>query len=132
MSYTFGRYRHITLQFRMSLEADIFQKKIDKLSIRQPNVFSIADHILISGFNQKDKDSDAMLDRVIRVCRKADLYLNKYMCLFRCTSSPILGEIISQWGISPDPRKVKALMDMPLQQSKKDWQSFQGIPNCLS
>ena len=44
----------------------------------------------------------------------------------------LFGEIISWHGVSPGPRKVKALLNMPPPKSKKELWSFLGILNYLS
>ena len=61
-----------------------------------PNVFSIADDILIAGYNKQDKDHDETLDKVLRVCKQANLKLNKGKCLFRCTNIPSLKEFLAR------------------------------------
>ena len=73
----------------------MFQKKIHELFSGKPNVFSIADDILIAGFNEQSKDHDEILENVLKVCSQANLKLNKDKCLFRCTNIPFLYEIIS-------------------------------------
>ena len=45
---------------------------------------------------------------------------------------PFFEEVIWGDGSSPDPRKLKALMDMPPPKYKKDLQSFLGMINSLS
>ena len=55
----------------------MFQEKIDEIFSGMPNVFSIADFILIADFNEPDKDHDETLDKVLWVCRQANLKLNK-------------------------------------------------------
>ena len=86
---------------------------MDKLLNGQPNVFGIADDILIAGFDNVGRDHDETVDKVLEICRKADLKLNKDKCHSRCTSILFFGEGISQDGSGPDPIKLKALMDMP-------------------
>ena len=44
-------------------EGDIFPKKIDKFFSSIPNVFGIADDILIACFDEWDKDHDKMLKK---------------------------------------------------------------------
>ena len=90
----FGRYRYTRLPFRVASVGDTFQK-IEKLFSGMPDVLNIADDILIAGFDEQGNELDATLDMVLRVCRQATLKLNTYKCLFRCTSIPFLGEIIS-------------------------------------
>ena len=63
----------------------MFHRKIYKLFKGLPSVFGIADDILIAGFNGK----------VLRICRQANLKLNKDMHLFRGTSIPFFSKVIS-------------------------------------
>ena len=105
---------------------DIFQRKIDKIFKELPNVFSIANDILVVGYGADDKDHEETLQRVLQICTQVNLKLNKDKCHFRCTSVPFFGEIILQHGVKPDPRKLKALMEMPPPKNKKELQLFLG------
>ena len=69
---------------------------------------------------------------MLRICRQANVKLNKDKCLFICTSIPFFIEIISEQGVSLDPRKVHALMDMPSPKPSRELHSFWGILNYLS
>ena len=97
-----------------------------------PKVFNIADDILIAGFFKQGKDHSDTLDKVLWVCRQANLKLNKGKCLFRCTCIPFFDEVISQQGVGPDARKVQALTEMLPPKCKKEPQSFLDILNHLS
>ena len=44
----------------------------------------------------------------------------------------MLGEVILQSGVRPDPRRVPALMTMPPSKHKKELQSFLGIVNYIN
>ena len=61
----------------------MFQKNIDEIFNGMPNAFSIADDIVIADFNEQDTDHDATLDKVLRICRQANMKLSKEKCLFR-------------------------------------------------
>ena len=65
-----------------------FQRKIDKMFKELPNVFSIADDILVAGYEAYGKDPDKMVQQIFR---QLNLKLNKDKCHFRCTSVPFLG-----------------------------------------
>ena len=64
----------------MAPVGDMFQKKIDELFSGMPNVFGIADDILIAGFNELGRDHDAILDKVLSICRQETLKLNEDKC----------------------------------------------------
>ena len=101
---------------------DMFHKKIDKLFSGVSNVFGIADDLLIAGFDQWGENYDKILEKVLWECRQENLKLYKDKCLFRCTSIPFFGEIISQQGVCPDLRKTQALTDMPLPKGNRELQ----------
>ena len=56
---------------------NIFQKKIDELFNDIPNVFGIADDILIVGFHAYGRDHDVSSEQMLLRCRQANLKLNE-------------------------------------------------------
>ena len=112
----------------------MFQKKIDELFSSMANAFGIANDIFIAGFDGEGKDDDETLEKVLQMCRQANLKQNKDKCHFMCSSIPFFGKLISQQCVSQEPRKVQALKDMPPTKSKikKELQLFLGIINYLS
>ena len=98
----------------------MFQKKIDELFIGMPNLFGIADDILIAGFDEWGKDHDETLEKVLQLYRQVNLKLNKDKCLLRCTRILCFSEIISWKDVIPDPRKVQVLTDMSPTEDKKE------------
>ena len=87
-------------------------------------MFGIGDDILIAGFSDLGRDHDIILDMILRLCKEANLRLNSDKCLFRCPSIPFFWEIIPWSSVSPDPRNVQALMDMPPAKCRKELQLF--------
>ena len=63
-----------------------------------PNVFGIADDILVIGYADDGRDCDETVYKVLQRCREVNLNLNKDKCHFRCTSIPFFGEVISRNG----------------------------------
>ena len=62
------RYRFTRLLFEVGPIGDMFQQKIDEISKDVPNVFGIADDILIVGYNADGRDHDKTLKKVIKIC----------------------------------------------------------------
>ena len=58
-----------------------------------------------------------------------NLNLNKDKCHFRCTSVPFFSEVISRYGVQPNPWKLKALTDMLPLKTKKELQTLLSIIN---
>ena len=96
-----------------------------------PNVFGIADEILVIGYDKDGKDYDESVYNVLRWCKEVNLKLNKDKCHFRCMSIPFFGKVVSREGIQPDPQKVKALIDIPVPNNKRELWAFLGIINYL-
>ena len=72
----------------------MFQRKIDKLFNRLPNVFGITDDILIEEFNDLGRDHDEKVHLALKICKIANLKFNKDNCHFRCTNIPFFGKLI--------------------------------------
>ena len=102
-TFQFGRYRYKKLPFGVGLTHDMFQWKINEIFKNLLNVFGIAGDILVVGYNSDDEDHNEMLWQVLQMCRHMNLKLNKDKCHFKCTSVPFLGEVISRYGVQPDP-----------------------------
>ena len=54
----FGRYRYKQLLFRAAPAGEMFQCKIDEIFNNMPNIFGIADNILLIGYNKDGTDHD--------------------------------------------------------------------------
>ena len=85
-----------------------------------PNVFGIADDILVVGYEDDGMDHDNTLRRVLLTCGEVNLKLNKDKSPFRCSPIPLFGKIISRNGVRPSPRKLKALTKMLPQIQKRN------------
>ena len=60
----------------------MFQRKIDEIFKDMPNVFGIADDILVAEYEADGRDHDKTIQRVLQRCRKVNLKLNKGKCQF--------------------------------------------------
>ena len=111
---------------------NMFQHNIDETFNDIPNVFGIADNILVIGYDKDGTDHDKTVNRVLKHCQDVNLKLNKEKCHFRCMAIPFFSEVVSTDGIQPDPRKISTLTEMPTYKNKKELQDFLGIINYLS
>ena len=132
ISCPFGRFQYTRLPFGPDLAGDVFYNKNDELLSGMLKVFHIPNDILIAGFDELAKDHDGTLEKTPWVCRQVNLKLNRDKWLFRWTSIPFFGEIMSWPGVSPGSRQVQVFIHMPPPKTKKGLQSFLGILNYLS
>ena len=63
-----GRYRFTRLPFGVSQAGDVFQRKIDEISKGLPNIFGVADDILIVGYDADIRDHNISQRQVRQVC----------------------------------------------------------------
>ena len=127
----FGRYCYKCLPFEAAQPGNMFQRKIDEIFNDIPNVFGIADNILVIQYNKDGADHNKAVYNVLGRCWDVNLKLNNDKCHFRCISIPFFGEVVSRQGVQPDPQKVRTLTEMPAPKSKRGLQSFLGIINYL-
>ena len=72
----FGRYWYKHLPFGAVPAGNMFQCKIDEIFNDMPNVFGIADDILVIGYDEDGADHDATVHKVLKQCREVNLKLN--------------------------------------------------------
>ena len=128
----FGRYRYKCLPFETAPMGDMFQHKIGEIFNDMPNVFGIADGILVIGYHKDRADHDKAVYNVLRWCQDVNLKLNKDRCHFRCTSIPFFVKVVSREGIQPNLQKIRALTKMLAPKNKRKQQAFLGIINYLT
>ena len=90
----------------------------------------IADDIMIH--RQDDSAHDRHLLQVLNKCREISLKLNPNKCEFGQPSVTFYGNIVSNQGLRPDPKKVNVIVTVPAPKNKTELASFLGMCNYLS
>ncbi|CAB4016515.1 Hypothetical predicted protein [Paramuricea clavata] len=78
------------------------------------------------------EDHDIALEKVLHRARERNIKFNKKKIQLRVTEMKYLGNIVSAKGFTPDPEKIKAIVEMPLPRSKQYLQRLLGMVNYLS
>ena len=117
---SFGRCRCKHLLFEEALVGNMFQHKINKIFNDMPNVFGIANNILVIGYDKDRTGNNEAVCSILKWCQDVNLKLNKDKCHFRCMSIPFFGEVMSREGVKPDPQKIRALTKMLAPKSKRE------------
>ena len=75
-----------------------------------------------------------MTSILLRYCSSVEvgLKLNADKCIFKATSIPFFGHVISDQEIKPDPKKIEAIKTMMTPMSKLELQSSVGLCNYLA
>ena len=109
---------------------DIFQSKLDAISIGMKGVTGIADDMVIAAKDQMEHDRNFLA--FIEKCMENNLTLNLEKIWFKQTQVSFYGHCWSKHSISPDPKKIQALKHMEFPPDKETMRSFLGMINYLN
>ena len=76
----------------------------------------------------KTRDASTLIDKLDRTFKALNKYnwkLNPKKCIFGVPSGILLGNVVSCDVISPNPSKVKAILDMRLSKTSKTYSNSQ-------
>ena len=80
-------------------------------------------------YSKNRSDHFGNLKRILMRCRKFGISLNPSKSIFDVTKGKILGHIVSYSGISIDPERIVAILNLPTPTSEKEVQDFMGVIN---
>jgi hypothetical protein len=126
----FGRFKFLKLPFGITSAPEHFQKCMYKILGNQSNVAVHMDDILIWGKTQEEHDK--VVREVLDKLKSVGMTLNREKTEFGKTRIKYLGHYLSSSGISADPQKVSAILDMECPKNVKDLQRFNGMVNFLA
>jgi len=126
----FGRFKFLKLPFGITSAPEHFQKCMVNILGNQSNVAIHMDDILIWGKTKKEHDQ--VVRQVLDKLKSVGMTLNKDKTEFNKTSIKFLGHYISADGISVDPDKISAILNMESPKNVKDLQRFNGMVNFLA
>ena len=90
-----------------------------------PSTYAYLDNITICGKNQEDHDHN--LDLFLKAAEKKNLQFNKSKCVFSTRSIKLLGYLISDGEIRPDPDRMQPLKDLPVPNDSKHLKQVVGL-----
>ena len=122
----FGRYRFNKLPFGICSAPEHFQRRMSQVLMGLARVVSLIDDILMFGSTEAEHDS--RLDAVMKRIESAGVTLNLEKCSFQQCNLKFLGD---DRGISADPAKTSAILNMPNPHNVSDLQRFLGMVNQL-
>ena len=83
------------------------------------------DDIVIYGRNQTDRDEN--LKAFLHRASEIGLSLNSSKCLFNTSSMVFLGQLFHEGTISPEPSRMKPLVEFPTPKTQKELERLVGI-----
>jgi predicted aspartyl protease len=125
----FGRFCYQRLPFGHCSASEVYQRKICDLIDGLDGVLCLIDDVLI--FGETKAQHDARLHEVLQRFRQANITLND-KCEFAKQRIKFAGHIISAEGISPDPDKLSAIVNMQPPTNLTELRCFLGMVNQLA
>ena len=125
-----GRYCFESLPYGISTGSERFPKVMEEKLEGLEGVECQIDDVLVHGETQQIHDE--RLQAVLKRLAESNITLNLNKCEFSKTEVKVLGNIVSANGISPDPEKIEAIVNLPAPKNIREVRSFLGMVNQLS
>ncbi|KAJ8356744.1 hypothetical protein SKAU_G00195380 [Synaphobranchus kaupii] len=125
----FGRYAFNRLPFGISSAPEHFQRRMSQMLEGCPGIVCHADDILVYGEDEQQHDEN--LQQVLETLREEGLTLNEGKCEFAKDSIIFLGHCVTADGMTPDPDKIRAILEMPEPTGVEDVRRVMGMANYL-
>ena len=120
-------YQFTRIHFGVTNGVACFQRTIDTLikEDQLEGVFPYLDYVTICGKNQAEHDKN--FEHFMKMVAKRGLTCNRNKCVFSTRKLKILGSVIENGKIKPDPERLCPLLEMPLLKGKKSLQRAMGF-----
>ena len=120
-------YQFTRLPFGVTNGVAVFQRIMDTFVEENSltGVFPYMDNVTISGHTQEQHDSN--LKKFMIAAKKANLTFNEDKCTFSTRKLCLLGSLIENGEIKPDPERLRPLKEMPVPHDMKSLKRAQGF-----
>ena len=123
----FGRYRFKRMPFGISSAPEVFQKKNEALFGDIDGVEIIFDDIIVAA--ESEVEHDTIMRKLLLRAREANVKFNEAKLQFKVSEVKYMGNIASESGLKPDDEKIRAILEMPVLESKEELQRLLGMVN---
>lgn len=130
-SSPFGYYKFNRLPFGIATAPEIFIKLNQQYfgNIDQENIIIYFDDILIA--SKDEKTHDKVLNLIIERAKLLNIKFNKDKLQYKKKEIKYIGHIFNEFGVSPDPDQVKAIVTLKDPTSRVELQRLIGMFNYL-
>ena len=122
-----GLFRYKRLNYRTNAASEIFQFTLQQQLRGLRGVRNIADDIIVYG--KMREDHDVNLEKCLQRLFDKGLRLNQSKCTFLNKTLEFFGQVFSEGGTKPDPKRVKDLLAAPTPTSIPNIRSLLGKAN---
>ena len=121
----FGHFQFTVMPFGMKTAPATFARMMDRLLAGVEHVVAYFDDIVVYSDTWKEhlEHIKAVLDKL----KQSGLTVKPSKCQFGEEELYCLGHIVGKGKLKPDSRKIQAMVDFPLPQTKKGIRSFLGM-----
>ena len=126
----FGRYRFKRLPFGINVSQDIFQRKLDNIYRKIPNVAGIANDIIV--FGPTEEEHDQAFVNMLEATRANNVSLNSEKLQFKQQNVNFFGHTLIQDGILLSADKLEALRNISAPSNTKELLSLLGLITYLN
>ena len=123
------RYRFKVLPYGITIAPGVFQEIINNLVMDIDGVVGYLDDIVI--FSETMEQHLAQIRKVFERLRAVKIFVKPTKCRFLQEKVLYLGHVVSSEGISANPERVSAIINMPTPNSEKELRSFLGMVEYL-
>ena len=106
----------------------VMNEFIDRNKLKGVNVY--LDNITVGGMDQASYDKN--LSAVKEAAKKENFTFNENKCQCNCSQIQLLGHLVGNGEIKPDPECIAPLKDLEVPKSKKELQRILGLFNYYS
>lgn len=125
-----GRYRFLRLPYGILSAPEVYHKTIHMIFEHIPGVETMMDDVIVWGATREEHDE--RLRQVLDKTREVNLKLNKDKCEFGVKTLTFVGDVLSEEGVKPDPRKTSAINNMERPNNKDEVRRFLGMVTYLA
>jgi len=127
-----GTFAYAKMPFGLSNARATFQRAMDVAFGELINKIILIYLDDLTVFSKNAADHFDHLEVVFKKCQEFGISLNPKKYIFTVPQGKLLGHLVSKEGVSIDPERVTAIMNLSLPVNKKTVQSFLGKINFVS
>ncbi|UYV72292.1 K02A2.6-like [Cordylochernes scorpioides] len=122
-----GLYEFRVMPFGLCNAPATFERMMDKLlaGLKWTICLCYLDDIIV--YATSFKEHIERLGKVLRCIQQAGLCINHEKCRFGSREIKVLGHLVTESGIRPDPDKIKAITNFPTPKTTTEVRSFMGL-----
>ena len=113
------------MPFGISSAPEVFQKKNEALFGDIDGVEIIFDDIIVTA--ESEVEHDTIVRKLLQRAREANVKFNEAKLQFKVSKVKYMGNIVFESGLKPDDVKIRAILEMPVPESKEELQRLLGM-----